>query len=776
MNHRVWSKADPGTGTDRARASSVAPLDKRALGLTLVLSGAVIAHVALASDPEWIPRHASPAGLTIGEDRILDVLEVEGDGTFDVRWDEGAITLHGRLPAGGEGEGVRLPVRHQVHNARHVWVPHLAPEPGFVIGDHAFRSPAVVLADESIAVALIPDLDDAGAAFRAGWRACLDYDHRLRTVTLIAGNYRVEGHVFYKPASLTYTGQPVQLRLHVVASREPEDLANPYGLAARWIWQRWGRPLHREGGTQRAPLSRYADYIRRWAFSSEGWGDTVWQEFEVGERHCGGPAFIVDVAQHPSIPVEKRRWREQLSIWNQAWFSTQRCANGLMLHAKRTESEDLARRARLSTELALAAPQNDGLFPAVYTTAQPGWQWYSLYEDTPGWEKAYWSNSDRRPREASADACHILDAAFTARLLLEWDAIVGGDPEALDYVTRFADRLCRLQRPSGAFPGWVEPDGRVVEVLAEGPETAMGTTLLLELLERFPEGRRCRDSAVAALDYLEKGPVAKGRWEDYETYFSCNRWGTPDRIGKRVQRNGVYKQNTLSIFWCAEAFLAASRVLEAERYLDVGRRCLDELSLYQQVWDPPFIAAPSHGGFGVMNTDGEWLDARQSLFAPLYLDYYRATGHPEYFERGVAALRASFAMLYCPENKQVARQYELRHPMFGAESYGFMMENFAHTGPAKADGSGIGTFTIYTWGNGAALATAAKVHARHGDLYVDSPRQAAFGIDGCTARVEGDSVVIEDRYEREALVAVYTDGTRRTVELDNGKARLPLWP
>ena len=276
--------------------------------------------------------------------------------------------------------------------------------------------------------------------------------------------------------------------------------------------------------------------------------------------------------------------------------------------------------------------------------------------------------------------------------------MVGGDEEALAYAAHFADRLVELQLPSGAFPGWVEPDGTIPAVLAEGPETAMGVALLFEL----PEKRAWREAAIEGLAYLENGPVAEGRWEDYETYFSCCRY-RGDRVGEPIARNGIYKRNTLSMFWCAEAFLAGYHMTGDNHTLDIGRRCLDELSLYQQVWDPPFIPAPCHGGFGVMNADGEWNDARQSLFAPIYLDYYRATGDTEYFERAVAAIRSSFAMLYCPENEEVRKQYERRYNFFGPESYGFMMENISHGGPGSEP---IGSFTIPTWGNLSALATA----------------------------------------------------------------------
>jgi hypothetical protein len=137
-------------------------------------------------------------------------------------------------------------------------------------------------------------------------------------------------------------------------------------------------------------------------------------------------------------------------------------------------------------------------------------------------------------------------------------------------------------------------------------------------------------------------------------------------------------------------------------------------------------------------------------------------------------LRASFAMLYCPENEQVRKQYELKHPFFGPESFGFMMENVAHGGPAPADGSAIGPFTIYTWGNGAAMSAAAKIRAAYGDLYIDAPRKQAFGIDGCTAKVEGARVTVVDRFKRPQLGVVHADGRRENVTLTDGRGEVKL--
>lgn len=595
------------------------------------------------------------------------------------------------------------------HELTHLWLPHLTPEEGHVMADAILRSPAIVLADGRLALVLLVDLDDVKDALRAGWRVWLDYDHPRKTITLALGAYREEGHVFYRRAP-SANGAKARLRLHVLASAAPEDLQDPFQMATKWLWQRYGRPAF--DAAPRVSIATLSDYVVRWAFSEEGWGESVWQPIALPNApDAAAPVFIVDVTRHPSVPLAKRTWREPRSVWNQAWFSTQRCANGLLrfarqrgsrdLHLGRRDSpsessRDLEERARKMTEVALAAPQTDGLFPSVLIAAD---------DEVPArtWR---WIHSNRRPAAAGDQACHIVDAAFTCRMLLEWSELTG-DVRATGYVKRFADRLVRLAAKSehAAFPGWVEPDGTIPAALAYGPESAMSTALLFEL------GAGYEATALASLPFLER-VVEDARWEDFETYYSCAPWGATDQLGRRVARNGIYKQNTLSIAWCADAFFRAWRTTGDAKHLALARRCLDELSLYQAVWNPPWLPAPAIGGFGVMNADCEWNDARQSLFAPLYLELGQAMNDDELIERGISAVRASFSMLYCPENKALRAAYEKTHPFFGPESYGFMMENQGHSGIDNP----IGTFTIFTWGNGSALATAATVRDRFPDL------------------------------------------------------------
>jgi len=138
------------------------------------------------------------------------------------------------------------------------------------------------------------------------------------------------------------------------------------------------------------------------------------------------------------------------------------------------------------------------------------------------------------------------------------------------------------------------------------------------------------------------------------------------------------------MFWTAEALLNMHAATGDSSYLRTGQRVLDELLMYQATWQPPFIPIRALGGFGVMNGDGEWNDSRQSLFAELIIRYGSTLQLPEYIQRGSAALKASFVMMYCPENPETKEQWEKVYPFFNEKDYGFMMENYGHGGETNA--------------------------------------------------------------------------------------------
>jgi hypothetical protein len=652
------------------------------------------------------------------------------------------------------------------------WAPHLAPGDGDCIAQHVFRSPALIAAQANEVLAIVPDLEICGHNPDTPW--FLDLDAPQRTAWLGMSRTSIPEHVRYqKESGMTFASGEVHLGFYWTAYTDAETPLNPWRRVTQFLWSRYSQPLLQQGQPLTVPLDRYVDHVYTWAFDS--WQDAVWQEFDLAGQRVGAPAFIVNVTESPNYPGEVNL-REFLSIWNQAWFSSLRGASGLYRYAQRTGNADLLAKANLTKEFALAAPMHDGIFPSVYRTAMTHVEIDGKrYARSVGWESGYWTNSNRTPRERGiTDAWyHILDASWTALLMLRWYAELEADDRLLAYARAYAERLLTLQDEEGFFPGWLDPETFAPsEMLRQSPETSMSVTFLLKLAE-LTGAARYRTAALRAMEAVLIEIVPGGRWEDFETYWSCCGFGKEEFYGRRIPRNGLYKQCNFSMFWTAEALLAAYRTTGEERYLRWGRRTLDELSMTQQSWQPPFIYIPALGGFGVMNFDGEWNDSRQCLFAELFMDYYRETGDTPLFERGIAALKSSFVMMYCPENPAAKALWEKVWPFFGPADYGFTMENYGHTGYTTPEGGGIGEFTIYDWGNGAAAEARNRIWDHYGDVYIDRSRGHAFGIDSVDVRLEGARCSLTDQTGLARTVKlVFEDGSNTTVALEAGQA---LW-
>ena len=531
------------------------------------------------------------------------------------------------------------------------WAPHLAPEEGYVIGQHVFRSPALIAARGPLVLAVVPDLDLVGTRPENPW--FMDFDAPARKMWIGLVRTDIPEHVLFRKApGMTFAPGKVELGFFVAAYVDAGAVKDPWAKASALLWERWGRPLYEKGEPVAGPLRSYVRRTYDWAFG--GWGRFVWQEFDLGGRRVGAPQFIVNVSQSPNYPGPWYQ-REFLSIWNQAWFSSLRSASGLFRYARATIDEGLMAKARLTKELALAAPVTRGLFPAVIGTANDE----VVVDGKPlrrprGWSEARWSNSDRTPVEhgITSDWYHVLDMSGTALVMLRWYDELEKDERLVAYARTYGERLLTLQDADGFFPGWLHPETHAPgPVMNRTPESSLSATFLLKLADVTGEAKY-RAAALRAVDAVLAEIVPQGRWLDFETHWSCCGWGRDRYLDRKIERNAMHKQNTLSMFWTSEALLAAWRATGRGLYLEWGRRTLDELSMAQQVWQPPFIHVPALGGFGVMNADGEWNDSRETLFAELFLDYAKETGETAYRERGIAALKAGFVMMYCPENPE----------------------------------------------------------------------------------------------------------------------------
>ena len=180
-------------------------------------------------------------------------------------------------------------------------------------------------------------------------------------------------------------------------------------------------------------------------------------------------------------------------------------------------------------------------------------------------------------------------------------------------------------------------------------ESATHALFLLELHSLLqlqpPEGVERDDSrylhaALRALTFTVNEVYSTRRWSDFEAFWSCS--PKPLNFSDPYTRQPP-ECNIAKIAAC-RAFLTAYTVTGNSTLLAAAERTLHYTLLTQQVWSHPLLSAKLLGGTTTQNTDAEWSDNRQNYLAVTLLRFYRATHKLEYLERGVAALRSSFAV------------------------------------------------------------------------------------------------------------------------------------
>jgi hypothetical protein len=650
------------------------------------------------------------------------------------------------------------------------FIPHLHPKPGMIAPDQVFRSPCIILEGESASLALVPDLDSLAALNQAGLRTAFTLEKNTLGYGILG--HRVKGHVYFVqrsfPGFYLGKGEEAVLAYHVfTVSGSGVEL---HRLVNSFMWDRYGKPRAALPGPQQLSLTEYTELAGKWAFLNE----ENWTELDIGGKRCGGAysynmnsklpplrkdkltntafillphlyAFILrfGAAHVTSRPTLYRLLKKSLGsnpgaspsvIELQSWFNNVRSAYGALWLSRERGDEELGERAELVREFALAAPRPEGFFPAVLY----------LVGDRQVWRKGTRGFT-------ILNRYHLADSCTTGYHLLEWHRDLDPQPAALEACRRQAEAMMGLQSPSGAYPAWFGfKRGKAVidPCLAESAESA-SAVMFLALLANVTGQEKYLESARAGGDFLQKNVVEPNLWYDYETFFSCS----PKPVGWIDHRSGCHPENAMCMYWTAAAFLQLYLACGEQRYLQAGRKALDRLLAYHQVWDPPFLSIDVFGGFASQNTDAEWNDARQGLIAPLLIDYYHATGEPELFERGIATLRACFATMYLGREPYVPMRPSVR---------GGIEENYAHFGyDVPTPG-----YLMLDWGAGSSLYAAARILARHGQVYVDLPAGRAFGIDGC--------VVKEYRRDKGALhlsIASHLPGRRdlKLVFKDEGR-------
>lgn len=451
-----------------------------------------------------------------------------------------------------------------------------------------------------------------------------------------------------------------------------------YREAVRFLWSAFGRPAQRRAAAQQSGTGERHRSCGLW----DDWRREVWDResreqwlsFRLPDGSSGGAAGTI-------------RWGQpRPSVYLSAWFNSLRTAYGMALHARRAGKPDLLEFARQTLNAALDAPGRDGAFRTIALPLHDG--------------RVLWAAGDGAGKSTEAGYLGF-DMSWTGYWLLRWRAAgLAGSEAVLPRCAALARFLMARQQEDGMIPTRFDEEGAVEREKAKTVMAETGPAALF-LLELYHHDRRPEylQAAGRGLAFLEREVVPERKWYDFETFWSCSPRGI-----SFDERTRQYPANNLALIHAVAAYLAMHRATGDARWLARGEALLDYLLLYQQVWTNPVLEDLSGdtmllGGFTTQNSDAEWSDARQSLCANVLLDYYRATGKPEYLERGVAALRAQF-------------------PVSPAE-------NWAHVGYGKK--AGVSSFH---WGTGSGMAGVEIEEDFLRDGVVDIPGRAGVGVNG----------------------------------------------
>ena len=569
-----------------------------------------------------------------------------------------------------------------------VFSPHLVPEPGDVIGTHVLRSPALTAQCGKRAAALVADvaaLHKEGAL--PAFMNLLRQEH-CPQLSIGLGAHQVRDHVYF-----TADEQPVRSSIfHLSYFLWVSGQAGPgeaLQQSRKKLWHDHGAP-------------------------------------NLGQRHHA-PTFA-SLAQQIYPQILKDRWLETNyngeqagaislnrayagDVWFCTWFNALRTSYGLFLWGRFLQNQDWIKKAMMTRHLILSAPQNQGLFPTLFVFAR----------------KPFWVHSHHQG--GGPGIYHLFDMSWTVYHLLRWHRDLEPNQPSLDFAKNYGRGILALQGADGSLPSFVDAityapviqvnheallkdlskqpsDDRYIPYMLQhhwtqdrflsSAEDAASLLCLAELaclLERQDPLRPALvQGAKKIAGFLSETVFPQSRWSDFELYYSCS----PKPLSFYDHRSEQWPQNTLCLHLAAAGLLRLYQVTQEQNYLQLAEQALNRLCLYQQVWDPPFLSFDGFGGYGVMNTDGEWNDARQAQFADTHLDFYRVTGEEEQLQRGRAACRAAFTTTFLPINRQVYPCGWWRQPR------GQAAENHGHSGFDRLCG-----VSGFDWGSGSALATAA---------------------------------------------------------------------
>ena len=424
----------------------------------------------------------------------------------------------------------------------------------------------------------------------------------------------------------------------------------------------------------------------------------AWQEFEAGGAQAGG------------LRLHAPQWANFIAYL--AWWNNACDATGLHYWGTRLGDEALVEKARRMVNLALSAPQNRGLFPAVFDLRERRWL-PSLWKPPlagydPAARAAYWSWTADSDYQTAA-------ASVTAGYLMEYRRSCEDDGRILPYVRGYGDFLVAAMPATGCVPGWFSHELESLPSLAWNADGGAHAWVLAELFLATGE-RKYLDAAERAAGFLIAEVMPRQRWADFEAFYSCAI--KPETFVDA--RTGQWPCNTMAMSWALQGFLALHEATQDRKYLEAAEAVADFASLFQACWAPHYvITAYPFGGVSSQLGDADWLDQRAHRFADPFVRLGMLTGRQDLVERGVAAARSSLTLVAHPRHRDNGVYTHTDFPE------GLGPENVDHEGfPQRPLASGP------SWSSVGGLAGIAHVMRRLGGVHVDFDSGIAVGVDG----------------------------------------------
>ena len=605
------------------------------------------------------------------------------------------------------------------------WAPHLRPGADHVVGQFAFKSPAIIMQRERRLAALVADVDLINAA--AAQLVCLEPDvSRHHNGPLLAYGFKdhqPEGLIYFrhKPDMIAALGKGARsygYRIYLNGTAEPHY---GYREIVRLLWRLYGQRNFENVIPQVLPMDRYADHALGYAIPA------LWRDLPRDGMDCGG--MIMGI----KFPND---------IWFHFFFNHLHTAFGLHHMGERRGRADLIDKARKIRNLILSAPIDRGAIPAIMSHQIINGIRHDRWIPHAHWVGGSIPYQTQIAPPPDQPAYSSMDMAWTSFWMLRWHHEIEPVEEFLRRAVDCGDLLLKAQLPSGAIPVWLHQDTlESLDLLRENPSAAASGLLFSKLYESTREERFLRGAERVA-EFMASRCTPEG-WTDYESHF--------DSAGKPIDLVDHYSQqrpqNTFPMYWTAELAKALFRLTGKDRYRQQALRAVDFLLLFQGVWSPPYLTVKGFGSIGIGNGHTGWNDARAGIFAPGIADFFELTGEVEYLQRGVAAMRSPLALMYIPENQPISSVWD-QGPL------GYADECYAHRG--RDARLGPSTFDVSV---GYALMAFEELHPKYGSAYVDLASGQGVGIDGCNVEkvtVDGATVrlTINDRVATSRTLAI----------------------